>query len=257
MEANQITGSKDNSLSASTGSAVGRMETPINLFIQWWQLGTVLSFVPGIYISLVYILFPAGSLLSADVWLRGSPEKGTWFTDTHWKANWPWHDDGSCAVPSTARAANLPSLPWGAWSGFASCSAVSCTLRAESHSFSPCCPKQLVGSALHLCTSCGQGCTKRRGWLRWEPAKDPVSQGSPVNLCSKTPPGSCPSCSRAEQLNTQLLWLAREHNSEGGDGGKEFFCCVTQISCVPCTEQGLSCSVLVLTAWLWWLGKRN
>lgn len=98
MEANQITGSKDNPLPASTGNAVGRKETPIKLFIQWCQLGTVLSFVPGIYISLVYILFPSGSLLSADVWLRGLPEEGMWFTDTHWKANWPWHNDGSGAV---------------------------------------------------------------------------------------------------------------------------------------------------------------
>lgn len=67
MEANQITGSKDNPLPAFTGNAVGRTETPIKLFIQWWKLGTVLSFVPGIYISLVYILFPAGTFLSADI----------------------------------------------------------------------------------------------------------------------------------------------------------------------------------------------
>lgn len=105
MEANQIAGSKDNPLPASTGHAVIRMETPIKLFIQWWQLGTVLCFVPGICISSVYILFPDRSLLSADVWLKSSPEGGVWFTNTHnWKATWPWHNDGSCAVHSTARA---------------------------------------------------------------------------------------------------------------------------------------------------------
>lgn len=134
MEANQITGSKDNPLPASTGNAVGRMETPIKLFIQWCPASDCVVFCTRHLYFIIYILFPAGSLLSADVWLRGSREEGMWFTDTHWKANWPWHSDGSGAVPS---AANLSSLPSGGWSGFASCSAVSCTPGKKATAFLP------------------------------------------------------------------------------------------------------------------------
>lgn len=97
--------------------------------------------------------------------------------------------------------------------------------------------------ALHLCSSCHQGFTKRRWWLRWEPAQDLVSQGNPVNICCKSPPGLCPSCGRAQQLNAQLLWLAREHNSEGG-GEDIFLLCHTNVPWVRlCTDQALSHSV--------------
>jgi len=50
MGANQITGSEVYSLPsmfASTGNAVCMMETPINHFILWWQLGTVFAFCTG------------------------------------------------------------------------------------------------------------------------------------------------------------------------------------------------------------------
>lgn len=95
--------------------------------------------------------------------------------------------------------------------------------------------KQLVGSA-PLC-QLWSGLYKEKVMAEMGTNQGPCIPGKPSKSLQQNPArDSCPSCGRAQQLSAQLLWLAREHNSQGGDGGKEFFCCVTQMS----SERGLA-----------------
>lgn len=84
-----------------------------------------------------------------------------------------------------------------------------------------------------------QGWAKRRWWLRWEPTKDLVSQGNPVNLCSPTRVMSTLWQSTAAQCTAAL---AGQGTQLRGRRWREGFCllCHTDLLWVRlCIVQGL------------------